>query len=210
MDLMSISDDNGCDGDDFIADKEHSGDASTSQEEEKAEKEIHDGDDDDDDDMGIDGGIGEWLDDKSREPISATSGSCRLCNACKHLFTKCQPFGRFKPDPADPNWYLKSGIVSSPFCRFLRNMDTLKYSAIRDCAFCKLMNAGIERKTCEPVETFKCKIDVQFRGTIGFPYLMCAYDCYDPTNRSQKFREYSSFDLIQNTSQSSPNVDLLR
>lgn len=67
-----------------------------------------------DDDNGSDGDdaevddedIGDWLDEKSRGPVSETPGSSRLCNACKNLFTECQPFGRMGLGLSDSVPYL--------------------------------------------------------------------------------------------------------
>ena len=172
-------------------------------------------DDDDDDDFAgyatmdnvvgadeDDHDIGDWLDEKSGGQISATRGSSCLCNACKHLFTKCQPFGRLDLDPSG-----SAPFVFSPWCRFLRDLETLKSAASRGCGFCKLISAFIGRNHLqhEPAELMRMKFRIRPRGAPDGPQLEGAYKCYSCSDidPSVCYRRYFQVNTLKESSQSS-------
>ena len=197
MDSMKSFSDDVCDGDGC------GGDSSLIQHEDNLED-----NDNDDDDNNRYATIGEWLDGKCREPISAsTRESSHLCNACKHLFTEHQPFGHLDLDPMDLDWHQKSPRDSrsiSPSFKFLHSLDTLQASARRDCAFCKLIMARLERNSlhCEPAEALESKVRIELRGS--FTDLFYTYSCYNTTDRSHTSREEVWFHLSREQGQLSP------
>ena len=77
----------------------------------------------DDDRPGPD--IGEWLDERSREPILVTEETSCLCNACKYLFTQCQPLGQVNLDSLNSDAHVGAVSIYSHYRRFLRSFDTL-------------------------------------------------------------------------------------
>ena len=147
--------------------------------------------------------IGEWLDERSREAISATRGRSRLCNACKYMFTECQPFGHLDRDPQDFDWESDPAPPQySPYCRFLHKFETLKDSASRGCAFCKLLLGRIERNTrlYEPADPLRIKIRTYIRDVGVTPQLQYTYDCYNPTDLSIERSTLIYVHLIPETS----------
>lgn len=98
--------------------------------------------------------------------------------------------------------------TQSPHCRFLHSLETLVTSASRGCAFCKLIQARIQRKGLdyvdrEPAEAVTIKIRVGLQRTCTPCGLDCIYDCYNPTYCGGIFTEYFYVNLVQETSQSS-------
>ena len=147
--------------------------------------------------------VGDWLDEKSLEAFPAKRGKSLLCNACKHLFTEFQPFEQLNLDPLDFDWHLAPAARKfSPNCRFLHDFDTLKDSASRDCAFCKLILARIHRNTChfEPADPLRIKTSIAFHKSNNLPDLLYTYNCYQPTDRNKTQRTIIHVAFIQEKS----------
>ena len=153
------------------------------------------------DDDAVEEEIGDWLDEKSRDPIRAAMGSSRLCNACQYMFTEYQPFGRLNLATSESTL---SG-ERSPYCRFLHKLETLKISAGKGCGFCKLILAMIERDSHEhePAETLSMKFRIEVLNFDGSPEITGVYNCFDSTCRSEYYRWQFYVNLIHETSQSS-------
>ena len=194
---MNMSENNKCHGDevdDESADYATTDDAVVDDDDGEEEEEEGEGDD------AVKEDLGDWLDEKSRDAIPAARGTSRLCNACQHLFTECQPFRRLNLDTSDPT--LSAG--RSPYCRYLHKFESLKNSAGKGCGFCKLILAIIERDSLEhePAETLSLKFRIEILEPDASPEISGVYNCFDSTE--DEYYEWPFFvNLIHETSQSS-------